>query len=113
MIHVGMGSPNLFMSLRACLHGGRGSQVGEVTHLGGVTCLSMYNLSFYLDYIYMIGGVTCQGRLPGLLGGVTLAARVTVCHVNVLRGVTHLAGVAFMAKSSKAKHVCFKNLYIS
>ena len=101
------------MSLRACLHGGRGSQVGEVTHLGGVTCLSMYNLSFYLDYIYMIGGVTCQGRLPGLLGGVTLSARVTVCHVNVLRGVTHLAGVAFMAKSSKAKHVCFKNLYIS
>ena len=73
MIHVGMGSPNLFMSLRACLHGGGGSQVGEVTHLGGVTCLSMYNLSFYLDYIYMIGGVTCQGRLPGLLGGVTLS----------------------------------------
>ena len=108
-----MGSPNLFMSLRACLHGGGGSQVGEVIHLGGVTCLSMYNLSFHLDYIYMIGGVTCQGRLPGLLGGVTLSARVTVCHVNVLRGVTHLVGVAFMAKSSKAKHVCFKNSYIS
>ena len=87
--------------------------MGEVTHLSGVTCLSMYNLSFYLDQIYMIGGVTCQGRLPGLLGGVTLSARVTVCHVNVLRGVTHLAGVAFMAKSSKAKHICFKNLYIS
>ena len=87
--------------------------MGEVTHLSGVTCLSMYNLSFYLDQIYMIGGVTCQGRLPGLLGGVTLSARVTVCHVNVLRGVTHLAGVVFMAKSSKAKHICFKNLYIS
>ena len=28
-------------------------------------------------------------------------------------GVTRLAGVALMAKSSKAKHVCFKTLYIS
>ena len=28
-------------------------------------------------------------------------------------GVTRLTGVAFMAKSSKAKHVCFKTLYIS
>ena len=27
--------------LRACLHGGVGPQVGEVTHLGGVTRLSM------------------------------------------------------------------------
>ena len=27
------------LSLRACLHGGRGVQVGEVTHLGGVTNL--------------------------------------------------------------------------
>ena len=29
---------------RACLHGGRGPRVGEVTHLGGVTCLSIYIL---------------------------------------------------------------------
>ena len=28
-------------------------------------------------------------------------------------GVTRLAGVAFIAKSSKAKHICFKTLYIS
>ena len=27
--------------LRACLHGGRGPQVGEVTRLGGVTRLSI------------------------------------------------------------------------
>ena len=26
---------------RACLHGGGGPQVGEVTRLGGVTCLSV------------------------------------------------------------------------
>ena len=32
--------------LKACLHGGGGFQVGEVTRLGGVTCLSIYNLSF-------------------------------------------------------------------
>ena len=27
--------------LRACLHGGGGPQLGEVTHLGGVTDLSI------------------------------------------------------------------------
>ena len=26
---------------RACLHGGGGPQVGQVTRLGGVTCLSL------------------------------------------------------------------------
>ena len=33
----------------------------------------------------MIGGVTRQGRLPRLLGKVTLSAGVTICHVNVSR----------------------------
>ena len=51
----------------------------------------------------MIGGVTRLDGLPGLPGRVTLLAGET-CQ----GGVTCLAGVAFMAKSSKAKHVCFK-----
>ena len=34
-------------------------------------------------------------------------------YLNVPRWVTRLAGVAFIAKSSKAKHICFKTLYIS
>ena len=29
--------------LKACLHGGGGPWVGEVTRLGGVTCLSIYS----------------------------------------------------------------------
>ena len=33
-----------FYSVRACLHGGGGPQVGEVTRLGGVTRLSIYSL---------------------------------------------------------------------
>ena len=33
----------------------------------------------------MIGGVTRLGGLPGLPGGVTLSAGVTICHVNVSR----------------------------
>ena len=33
-----------FACLRACLHGGGGPQVGEVTHLGGVTDLSIWSL---------------------------------------------------------------------
>ena len=31
----------LRVGLRACLHGGEGPHVGEVTRLGGVTCLSI------------------------------------------------------------------------
>ena len=29
--------------LKACLHGGGGPWVGEVTRFGGVTCLSIYS----------------------------------------------------------------------
>ena len=61
----------------------------------------------------MIGGVIRLGGLPGLPGRVTLSAGVTICHVNVQGGVIRLAVVAFMAKSSKTKNVCFKSLYIS
>ena len=80
-----MGVTKLVFEFRACLHRGGGPQVGEVTCLGGVKPAFPYNLSFYLDQIYMIGGVTHQGGLPGLPGGVTLSARVTICHVNVSR----------------------------
>ena len=31
----------MYASIRACLHGGGGPQVGEVTRLGGVTRLSI------------------------------------------------------------------------
>ena len=68
-----------------------------------------YNFLFYFDHVYMMGGVTRLGGLPSLPGRVTLSTGVTICHVNVQGGVTRLDGVAFMAKSSKAKHV-FLNL---
>ena len=42
-------------------------------------------LKFFRDHVYMISAVTRLGGLPGLLGGVTLSAGVTVCHVNVSR----------------------------
>ena len=45
----------------------------------------LYYFLFYLDHVYMIGGVTRLGGLPGLPGRVTLSAGVTICHVNVLR----------------------------
>ena len=40
---------------------------------------------FNLDHVYMIGGVTRLGGLPGLPGRVTLSVGVTICHVNVSR----------------------------
>ena len=72
-----------------------------------------YNFLFYFDHGFMIGGVTRLGGLPGLPGRVTLSAGVTICHVNVSRWGNLPSRGVFMAKSSKAKHVCFKTLYIS
>ena len=46
-----------------CLHGGGVTQVGKVTRPGEVTAYRIaypYFLSFYLDHIYMIGGVTAR-----------------------------------------------------
>ena len=53
------------------------SQVGKVTHLGGVTCLSLP------DHMHMIGGETRRGGLHGLPDQVTLLARVKFGHVKV------------------------------
>ena len=40
-VHVSSAHVHRAFSLRACLHGGGGPQVGEVTRLGGVTRLSI------------------------------------------------------------------------
>lgn len=50
------------MTVRACLHGGKGP------HVGGNTRLSI-NL-FYLDHVYVIGGVNQLGGLLSLPGRV-------------------------------------------
>ena len=44
-----------------------------------------YKFLFYFDHVYMIGGVTRLGGLPGLPGRVILSAGVTICCVNVSR----------------------------
>ena len=56
-----------------------GPQVGKVTHLGGVACLSTP------DHVHMIGGETRRGGLRGLPDQVTLLARVKFGHVKVSR----------------------------
>ena len=53
-------------AVRAYFYGGWGPQVGEVTHLGGVTACP-YNLSFCFDHVYMMGGET-HHMLPHLSG---------------------------------------------
>ena len=76
---------------RACLHGGGGSQVGEVTRLGGV--MSVHIISYFFLIMFTIRRMTRVSRWgnPPTLGRV---------HGKKL-------------KRSKAKHVCFKTLYIS
>ena len=51
----------------------------------------------------------CMGQLGNVQSFNTLVFRHRFSHLIQVR----LAGVAFMAKSSKEKHVCFKTLYIS
>ena len=63
---------------RACLHGGGGPQVGEVTRP------HVHIISYFIS-THMIGEWTRLGGLPGLPGKVTLSAGVTICHVNVSR----------------------------
>ena len=62
-------------SLRTCLHGGGGPQVG------GVSRLSIISLIFIWSCLHD-SGVARLGGLPGLPGRVTLSAGVTFCHVN-------------------------------
>ena len=60
-------------------------QVGPVYMEVGDPGRCPYNFLFYFYHVYLIGGVTRLGGLPGLLGGVTMSAGVTICHVNVSR----------------------------
>lgn len=59
-----------------------------------------YDLSFYLEHVYMIGGETHVGRLPGLAGRVTLS-RGDVFPCENQGGITHLSGVKFIGDISK------------
>ena len=54
--------------------------MGEVTRIGEVLPARPYSLSFEIDYVCMIGGVTHQGGKPGLSDRVTLSAAVKFCH---------------------------------
>ena len=49
-----MTSSALIGTLRACLHGGGGPQVGEVTFLGGVTRLSVVRIISHFNLITCI-----------------------------------------------------------
>ena len=68
---------NFRWRLTACLHGGGGPQVGEVTGLGGVTRQSIYSL------------ILIWSRLPDRWGDplrrIALSAGGKFCHVNVSR----------------------------
>ena len=68
--------------LWACLHGGGGLRVGEVTRLGGVPACP-YDFLFHFDRVYMIGGVTRLGGLPGLPGGVSWGDNLPCKRVKV------------------------------
>ena len=54
--------------------------------------ISPYNLSFFLDYFHMRGGVPHLGGLPGQPCRVTRLGGVSFLHVNAGGGVGCLAG---------------------
>ena len=57
----------------------------------------------------MIGGVTCLGGLPGLLGKVTLSAGAAFCHVNDSRwGNPPSRGRVHVIFASAPKHAKFE-----
>ena len=57
----------------------------------------------------MIGGVTRLGGLPGLPGRVTLAAGVTICHVNVSRWGNPPSRGCVHGKKLKSETCMFEN----
>ena len=72
---------NALKQFRACLHGGGGPQVGEVTCLGGVTRLSIKSLILQFDHVHMTSGVSHR-MLPHLAG-------IPHLHVNSPSGVKY------------------------
>ena len=67
--------------IRACSHESGGPQAGEVPRSGRITKLSIQSL-FFLDHIYMLGGVPFQGGLPGQPVRVTRFGGVSFLHVK-------------------------------
>ena len=53
--HNGINYPESYL-FRACLHGGEGPQVGEVTRLGGVTRLSIQSLILMWSHLHVRWG---------------------------------------------------------
>ena len=81
------GLPNFWtIFLRACLHGGGGPQVGEITCLGGVTRLSIKSLILSWSRLHeRWSNLLRRVARPGLPGRITLSAGVIICHLNVSR----------------------------
>ena len=83
-------------TLRACLHGGGGPQVGEVTRLCGVTRLSVKSLILIWSRLHDIQWGDPPTRW------IAWSARQGN-HVNVQSGVTRLAGDRFVIHQIRAK----------
>ena len=73
-----------FCHLRACLHGGGGPQVGEVTRLGGVTRQSIYFLILIRSRLHDRWGDPPRRVARSTRPGYPLS-RGQFCHVNVSR----------------------------
>ena len=83
------------MSLKACLHGGGGPQVGEVTRLAVV--------EKWLAF-------TCKLTTPGSWGDVTRRCCVVARHVNRENGerTTHFGGQCYIFLSLSALAATFQ-----
>ena len=71
-----------YLILRACLHGGVGPQVGEITCLGGVTRLSIYSHFIFIAFSWW--------------GGVTIWEIIWTCGLPHPTGLPHLPGAPYL-----------------
>ena len=95
---------NLKRSVRACLHGNGGPQVGEATRLSGVTHLSIKSLILLGSRLHDSWGDPPRWVARSARPGDPLS-RVQSLHVNVSRWVTRLAGVGFGIHQIGAKFI--------
>ena len=77
-------------NMRACSHGSGEPRAGEVPHPSGVTNLSIYILSFFLDRVHMLGYPVSLSEVGGPVQPTVKNMALAFCHLNVCEIILNL-----------------------